>query len=127
LVGFARQHAFGQQVAGGQAQRHPGAGDGGGARAAVGLDHVAVQRDLPLAQRLHIDHRPHRAADQALDFLGAARLLSLSRFAATAGVGGAGQHAVFRGHPALALAAQEARHALVHAGGDQHLGMAERH
>ncbi len=40
-------------------QRDPGAGDRGGAGAAVGLDHVAVDRDLPLAERLR--DRPPRA------------------------------------------------------------------
>ena len=33
----------------GEVQRDPGAGDGGGARAAVGLQHVAVDVDLALA------------------------------------------------------------------------------
>ena len=46
--------------------------------------------------------------------------------AAAAGVGGAGQHAVFGRHPAFALAAQERRHALFDTGGDEHLGVAER-
>ena len=64
--------------------------------------------DLPLAQRLHVDHRPQGAADQALDFLRAARLLARRGLAPAAGVGGARQHAVFRRDPALALAAQPA-------------------
>ena len=40
-------------------------------------------------------------------------------------VGGARQHAVLGGDPALALAAQERRHALLDAGGAQHLRVAE--
>jgi hypothetical protein len=38
-------------------------------------------RDLVLAQQLHIDHGAQRAADQALDFLGAAALLACRGFA----------------------------------------------
>ena len=60
------------------------------------------------------------AADQALDFLGAAGLLALGRLARGAGVGRARQHAVFGGDPALALAAQEGRHVFLDAGGAQH-------
>ena len=97
----------------------------GGAGAAVGLDDVAVEGDLALAQRLHVGDGAQGAADQALDLLAAAGLLALRRLAPAAGVGGAGQHAVFGGDPALAAAAQEARHAFVQAGGDQHPGVAE--
>ena len=57
-------------------QRHPGAGDGGGAGAAVGLDHVAIDRDLALAERLQVDRGAQAAADQALDFHRAAALLA---------------------------------------------------
>ena len=48
-------------------QRDPGAGDRGRAGAAVGLDDVAVEGDLALAQRLHVDDGAQAAADQALD------------------------------------------------------------
>ena len=64
------------------------------------------------------------AADQALDFLGAAGLLAARGLAVAAGVGGARQHAVFGGHPALAGVAQERRHAAFDAGGAKHLGVA---
>ena len=65
--------------------------------------------DLALAQRRHVDDGAQAAADQALDFLGAAGLLAGRRFAPHAVMGGARQHAVFRRHPALAGAAQETR------------------
>ena len=65
-------------------QRHPAAGDRGGARAAVGLDHVAVDGDLALAERLEIDHGAQAAADQALDLDGAAALLAGGGLAAGA-------------------------------------------
>ena len=59
---FARLHPGDAIV-----QRDPAAGDRGGAGAAVGLDHVAVDGDLPLAERRKIDDRAQAAADQALD------------------------------------------------------------
>ena len=43
--------------------------------------------------------------------------LPLGRLAAAAGVGGARQHAIFGGDPALALAAQEGRHLVLDRGG----------
>ncbi|MNC93180.1 hypothetical protein D3C83_97510 [compost metagenome] len=55
-------------------ERHPAAGDRRGARAAVGLDDVAVDGDLLLAERRQIDDGAQRAADQPLDFQGAAAL-----------------------------------------------------
>ena len=76
----------------------------------------------PIFDAIH--HRAQGAADQALDLLRAAGLLAAGRLALAAGVGGARQHAVFRGDPALAGIAQERRHAAFHAGGAQHLGVA---
>ena len=81
-------------------KRDPGAGDRGRARAAIGLQHVAIERDLALAQRLQIGDGAQAAADQALDFLRAAGLLAGGRFAPRARMGRARQHAVFGGDPA---------------------------
>ena len=113
-----------QRVAGIR-QRHVAAGDGRGARAAVRLQHIAVERDGALAQRGEIGDRAQRAADQPLDFLRAAALLALGRLARRARMRGARQHAVFGGDPALVLAAQEAGHAFFDAGGAQHPRVAE--
>ena len=44
-----------EQPVDGEPQRHPGAGNGRGAGAAVGLDDVAIERDLPLAERFEVD------------------------------------------------------------------------
>ena len=96
----------------------------GGAGAAVGLDHVAVDLDGALAERRQVDHRAQGAADQALDFLGAARLLAARGLAVHARVGGARQHAVFGGHPALPAALEKGRHFFLDAGGAQHPGVA---
>ena len=97
-----------------------GAGDRRGAGAAVGLQHVAVERDGALAQRVEVEHAAQRAADQALDLLRAAALLAARRLAVAAGVGGARQHAVLGRDPALAAAALVRRHLLFDRGGAQH-------
>ena len=107
------QRACGEQLVDRDAQRDPGAGNRRGAGAAIGLDDVAIDDDLPLAELGQVDHGAQRAADQPLDFLRPARLLALGRLAVAAGVGGARQHAIFGGDPALALAAQERRHLLL--------------
>ncbi len=51
--------------------------------------------------------------------------LPCSRLAPHALMGGAGQHAIFGRHPALAGALEEGRRAFFQAGGDQHMGVAE--
>ena len=108
-------------------ERDPGAGDGGGAGAAVGLDDVAVDGDLPLAERLEIDHGAQAAADQALNFNGAAVLLAGRGLAPRALERGARQHAVFGGDPAARLALEPGRQAVLERRGDQHMGVAEFH
>ena len=74
---------------------------------------------------LAVDAGAQRAADQALDLQRAPALLAARGLAVVAGVGGARQHAVLGGDPAFALAAQEAGHLVVDAGGAQHAGVAE--
>ncbi len=75
--------------------------DGRGARAAVGFEHVAVDPERALAELVEIDDGPQAAADQPLD-LDAAAVDLAALVARLAGVGGAGQHAVLGGEPALA-------------------------
>jgi hypothetical protein len=120
VMGTGGQLARGQQLVHRVLRRDERAGDGGGARAAVGLQHVAVQVDGALAQLLEVEHRTHGAADQALDFLGAAALLAARGFAVAAGVGGARQHAVFGRDPAFAAALFVAGHFFFHRRGAQH-------
>ncbi len=108
-------------------QRHPGAGDRCGAGAAVGLDHVAVDGDLALAERFEVDHRAQAAADQPLNFHGAAALLAGGGLAAGALMGRARQHAVFGGDPAAGLALEPGRHAILERRRHQHMGVAELH
>ncbi|VXC46315.1 hypothetical protein SPHINGO8AM_130240 [Sphingomonas sp. 8AM] len=119
------QLARGEQPIDRQPQRDPCARDRRGTRAAISLDHVAVERDLPLAEQCQVGDRAQAAPDQPLDLLRAPGLLALGGLAAAARVRGARQHPVFGGHPALALAAQERRQTLLDRGGDQHPGIAE--
>src|SRR5688572_13525135 len=101
-------------------ERHKRAGDRRAARAAVGLDDIAVEPDGALAEMSELDDRPHRAADQPLDFHGASTDLAGGGFATRPRGGGARQHPVLRGDPALAGVAQERRHFLFDARGADH-------
>src|SRR5690606_37781344 len=99
----------------------------GGPRAAIGLDDVAVDQDLALAERRQVDHGAERAADETLDFLGTAGLLALRCLPLHALGGRARQHAIFGGDPTLAPAAQPGRHAFLEARGAVDMGLAETH
>ena len=79
----------------------------------------------PSASRSSVARK--RAADQALDFDGAAVLLAGGGLAAGALQRGARQHAVFGGDPAAALALEPRRQAFFQRGRDQHMGVAEFH
>ena len=111
----------------GVGHRHVGAGDRGGAGAAVGLQHVAVEHQGVLPQLLGVDHGAQRAADQPRDLVGAAADAALDGLAVRAGVGGARQHRVLGGDPPAALALEPARHALGERGRAEHPGAAELH
>ena len=106
-------------------QRDPAAGDRGRAGAAVGLDDVAIDGDLLLAERLQVDDRAQAAADQPLDLQRPAALLAGRRLAPHALAGRARQHAVLGGHPALAGIAHPARHLFLQARRAQHMRVAE--
>ena len=69
-------------------QGHVRAGDRGGPGAAVGLQHVAVEHDGVLAERLVVDDRAQAAADQPADLVGPAADPALDRLPVVAGVGG---------------------------------------
>src|SRR5207302_10916433 len=96
------------------AQRYVRAGDGRGARSAVGLQDVAVDQHLPLAERRQVTGGAQRASDEALDLLRAPALLSLGRLAIAARMRRPRQHAVLAGDPAAA--------ASLHVAGDPLLG-----
>ena len=108
------------------AQRDVGAGDRRGAGAAVGLQHVAVEGDA-CARRARARSTQARSERPIRRWISCVRppCLPLRGLAAHARVGRARQHAVLGGDPAFALAAQEAGHAVLDAGGAQHAGVAE--
>src|SRR6202043_363742 len=121
----ALDHAAGFHPGDAVGERDPGAGDRGGAGAAIGLQHVAVDRDLALAEGFEVDASAQRAADQALDFDGAAALLAGGRLAPGALQRCPRQHAVFGGDPAAALALEPWWQTFFQRGRDQHMGIAE--
>ena len=104
-------------------QRHPGAGDARCTRAAIGLNHIAVDGDGVLAERLHVDDGTQAAANEALDLHGATLAVGVLALAALAGR--RRQHGVFRGHPAGLSSLSPARHALLDSGGAQHARVTE--
>src|SRR3546814_17848895 len=67
------------QVLKGEVQRDITPGDRGGAGAAVGLDDVAVDADLALAESGEVGDRAQRATDQSLNFLSSSALLEIGR------------------------------------------------
>jgi hypothetical protein len=111
----------------GVGQRDVSAGHSRGPGAAVGLEHVAVDDDGVLAQRLVVHAGPQRPPDQPGYLLSAAAQAALDRLAVTAGVGRPGQHGVLGGHPAEPAASPPARHVLGDARRAQHAGTAEFH
>ena len=118
------QLALGHEAGTGVVQCNPGAGNRSAARTAVGLKHVAIERDLALAEGHEIGNRAQRSTDQALYLLGPTRLLTLGRFARRARVRRARQHAVLGRYPAASPTAQEGRYGFLDAGGAQHAGIA---
>src|SRR5260370_11343674 len=106
-------------------KRYVAPGDRGGARAAIGLQYVAIDLDLALAELAQIGHRAQAAADQPLDCLRASALSAARRLAVGARRRRTRQHPVFRGDQSLAVITQKGRHALLDRGGAQHMGVAE--
>ena len=84
-------------------KRNPCARYGSRSGAAVGLDDIAIDGDLPLAERLEIHYGAQAAANEPLDFDGAAVLFSSGGLAPGPLQSGARQHAVFGRDPATGL------------------------
>jgi hypothetical protein len=122
--GFRQGPAFDHAVEG-DGERGASSGDGRGACAAVGLEDIAIENDHALAEGLEVDDGAQGAADEALDFVGAASDLSALGFARGAGEGGAGEHAVFGCDPATTAVSQPCRDALFHCGVAEDAGVAE--
>src|SRR5512139_2627064 len=101
------------------------AGNGGSARAAVRLDHVAVDVQRAFAEQPQVEHGPQAATDESLDLVRATALLASRGLAIAAGVRCARQHAVLRSEPALSLAFQETGDFFLNARGADHAGVAK--
>ena len=108
----------------GEHERDEGTGDRRRARAAVGLNDVAVERDRPLPELLQLGDRSQRSADQSLNLLRAAADLPGRGLALRARGRGARQHAVFGCDPPLAGITTERRHAILDAGRADHFRLA---
>jgi hypothetical protein len=85
-------------------------GDRRGSGAAVGLQHIAIDADGPLAERAHVHAGAETAANQALYLLGSPT--QLPSFAGAAGVRRTRQHRVFSSDPAGSAPTSPAGHAL---------------
>ena len=89
-----------------------GSGDACRPGATIGFKHVAVDVELPLAERLQVGHRAKAPTDQSLDFCRPTVDLaaSVSPFTRRSAVG---QHVVFGRHPAFTLALHPRRYTFV--------------
>jgi len=108
--GIAAQLTRAAQMADGIRQRHVTAGDGRGAGAAIGLQHITVNHHPSLAQGFQVDHGPQGSADETLDLDSAPLLTAPGRLPVGAAAGGPGQHPVFRCDPAAVGVAQPGWH-----------------
>ena len=106
-------------------QRDVRAGDRRRAGAAVGLQHVAVERDGVLAERGQVDAGPQRPADQPGDLVGTPADPTTDRLPVAAFVGRGRQHGVLGGEPAEPRPLAPAGHPAGDRGRAQHLGAAE--
>src|SRR5262249_28646173 len=97
----------------GQSQKSPGNAERAGA--AIGFEDVAIDRNSPFAEGVQIDDRAEAAADQALNFGGAAVEFAFP-FAPFARAGAAGEHVVFGRDPAAAFALHPVGHFFFDAG-----------
>ena len=79
---MAPQHAGERKSRAGIVQGHVHAGDRCRPRAPVCLQHVTIDQNLALSERLEIDDATQRPSDEALDLMGTSRLTTPSCFPA---------------------------------------------
>ena len=96
-------------------QRHVRSGDCRGARAAIGLQHIAVDRDRPFADCPQVHDRAQRSPDQPLNFQCPATLFPADGFSAITGMGCPGQQTIFSGQPTLTRSTQPWRNPVIDA------------
>lgn len=105
---------------GDEAARH-----GRGAGASVGFEHIAIHDQASLSERLQIDGRPERAADEPLNFPGSAGKWLFAPVAVlpTPRIGSR-MHLILGRYPAATLTFHEFRHSVVDRRRDEHDGAA---
>ena len=108
-------------------KRDPRAGDRSRPGATIGLDHVAIKRDLALAECRQIDDRTQAPPDQALNLDGTAALFAGARLASRSFRSSARQHPILGRDPPAPLALEPGRQSLFEACGHQDVGIAEFH
>jgi hypothetical protein len=81
--------------------------------------------DGSLAQFFQIEHRSHRAANEALNFLRSAALFATRSFPIAACVRCSGQHAILSRNPTFAAALFVSRHFLFYRSRAQNTGIAK--
>src|SRR6476646_1140978 len=97
--------------------------DRGTTRAAVGLQHVAVEIDGALAECLEVDDAAQRAADQPLDLDRPPALLAPRGLPVGALTRRGGQQRVLGRHPAAPGPVEPARYAVLDRGRAEHAGL----
>src|SRR5439155_2863653 len=102
------------------------AGDRGGARAAVGLEDLAVDDHAARPERFQVDRGAQRPPDQTLDLERTAAGTSGDALTLAPFRRAPREHRVLGGDPSRALALEELRHALLEGGETEHLRVAER-
>ena len=106
-----------------QSKGDVGTRDRGTTRAAIGLDNVAIEKYLPLAQLSHVDDCSQAPADKTLDLCSSARRpLCLSLCPR---IGRTREHRVLGRDPADPFIPHKERHSVLDAGGADHLCAAD--
>ncbi|MFM1942897.1 MAG: hypothetical protein RI897_1879 [Verrucomicrobiota bacterium] len=117
--------ALGDELLGGQGDGDVGSGDGGGAGSSIGLEDIAIEPDGTGSEFFEAKGGAHGAADEALDFGGAAVEFTAGDIAGFSCEGGVGEHGVFGGDPAAgdALFLHPAGDGFIDTGGADDLGI----
>jgi hypothetical protein len=108
------------------AQSEAGSGDGRGAGAAVGREHIAINPEATGSESGEIDHGAKATTEETLNLGGTSVDFATRGVASFATGGRSREHGVFRGEPPSrnVLIFHPAGNGFVHTGGADHLGFA---
>src|ERR1700730_5928135 len=96
-------------------QRAERTGNRSGARAAISLQHIAIEGDRPLADLAHVNRRAQRPADQPLNLMRPAADATLDGLPRTAVMGRARQHRVLSRDPSMTTSVPVRRYTILDA------------